>query len=436
MEQRVGPKTLGTLTFKLAHPEFLPAEIDLSENEESDHGLVTARSLLARQAEFALEPGFIVQGQATTTDGKPLADARIVVATGENLETRQTRPTGSDGRFRVVMIEATEGQILVQARGFVPQQRSILIDRELEPLQFKLAPSRLIRGRVLDGENQPVPAATVHLTTMGRASALSLLDWRATTDAEGRFTCDGVPSGGFGFYATKPGYGSPTFQALDPAAEGEIVVRLERSFQITGRVTDADTGQPLKQFKVIPGRTWGDGEDNDSNPVQWETYRQLEGVDGSCTMPFEDQGGGQYKLLVVAEGYLPAMTRSSPAAASAPTTSPSSQAKGPRRRRRPRRRTRRRRPGRHPRFRLSVLERASLQSAGGDDLAVTRTDAQGHFSLRQCSWPRRSSRSTNLVMRRSMPPTYCPRKIQLQPWGRVEGVMMSGPVPPWIRKSP
>jgi hypothetical protein len=161
---------------------------------------------------------------------------------------------------------------------------------------------------VLDGENQPVPAATVHLASMGRASALSLLDWRATTDAEGRFTCDGVPSGGFGFYATKPGYGSPTFQEIDPAAEGEIVVRLERSFQITGRVTDADTGQPLKQFKVIPGRTWGGGDDDESNPVQWETYRQLEGVDGSYTMPFEDQGGGQYKLLVVAEGYLPAMT--------------------------------------------------------------------------------------------------------------------------------
>jgi peroxiredoxin len=424
------PKILGPLTFKLTHPEFLTAEIDLIEDEEADadSALVTARALLARQAEIQLEPGFIVEGQATMTDGNPVVGAQIVVATGENLELRQTRQTGPDGRFRVVMMEPAEGQILVQARGFVPQQRSILIDREIKPLHFELAPSRIIRGRVLDGEDQPVPAATVHLASMGQSS---LLDWRATTDAEGRFTCDGVPTAGFGFYATKPGYGSPTFQEINAAAEGEIVVRLERSFQITGRVTDADTGQPLMQFKVIPGRAWGGGIDDESNPVQWETYRQLEGVDGSYTMPFEDQGSAQYKLLVVAEGYLPAMTPLLSGRGQRTNDFALKRGKGPEGVVLD--------PAGQPIEGAQVailglgylaLERAALQGAGRDSLAVVTTDAQGHFSL-----PAMLVNPTLVAVHESgyaeihATNLIASDKIQLQKWGRLEGLMKFGSRP-------
>ena len=239
------------------------------------------------------------------------------------------------------------------------------------------------------------------------------------------------PPDGFGFYATKPGYGSPRFHEIDADAEGEIVVRLERSFQITGRVTDADTGQPLKRFKVIPGRTWGGGGDDDeSNPVQWETYRQLEGVDGSYTMPFEDQDGGQSKLLIVAEGYLPAMTPLLSGRGQRTNDFALKRGKGPEGVVVD--------PAGEPVEGAQVailglgylsLERAALQS-GGDDLAVVTTDAQGHFNL-----PAMLVTPTLVAVHESgyaeiqATNLAASGKILLQPWGRVEGVMKFGSQP-------
>ncbi|MCL4178229.1 MAG: carboxypeptidase regulatory-like domain-containing protein [Verrucomicrobia bacterium] len=422
------PRNPDTLTFKLTHPEFLPTEVDLAETAEAESGFVTLQDLLNRQAVVQLEPGFVIQGQVTSTDAQAVAGARVIVATGENLENRQTQPTGVDGRFRLVLLEAAEGQILVQARGFAPQQRPVIVDRDAPSLTITLAPSRLIRGRVLDGEDQPVPAATVHLVSMGQAS---LLDWRATTDAEGRFTCDGVPSTGFGFYATKPGYGSPMFQEIAADADGEIVVRLERSFQITGRVTDADTGMPVKRFKVIPGRAWGGGDDDESNPVQWESYRQLEGVDGSYTMPFEDQGGGQYKLLVVADGYLPAMTPLLSGRGQRTNDFALKPGKGPEGVVVD--------PARQPVEGVQVailgfgylsLEGTTLQSGGNEGIAMATTDARGQFEL-----PAILPNPTLVAVHESGYAEFqatnlnASGTIQLQPWGRVEGVMKFGSRP-------
>jgi protocatechuate 3,4-dioxygenase beta subunit len=229
--------------------------------------------------------------------------ARVVVATGENLENRTTRRTDGNGRFRVVIPEVTEGYLLVQAAGLAPQQRAITVDRDLKSLEFEMAPSRILQGRVVDGDGNPVAGATVTLAAMGEAS---LLEWSTTSDLEGRFRCDVVPRSGHAFYATKSGYGAPSMHEVNNLPDGELVLRLEESFQITGRVVDAETGQPLPSFKVIPGRIWGAGEPD--SMMYWETYREQQGRGGVYTMPFEDEGGSPFRLLVYADGYLPEMT--------------------------------------------------------------------------------------------------------------------------------
>jgi hypothetical protein len=124
------PKILGPLTFKLAHPEFLPAEIDLSEDEAADQRLGNRLDLCspARPSPTGTRlrragPGH--DHRCSTRRRRP--DRRRHRRKPRNPPDAADR---SDGRFRVVMIEPAEGQILVQARGFVPQQRSILIDRE------------------------------------------------------------------------------------------------------------------------------------------------------------------------------------------------------------------------------------------------------------------------------------------------------------------
>src|SRR5690606_18492259 len=73
------------------------------------------------------------------------------------------------------------------------------------------------------------------------------------TDATGRFHCAGLPPGWHRLTASLPGYATLALGELHLEAEGaaqrELLLRLERGFELHGRVVEAD-GRPVAGAQV------------------------------------------------------------------------------------------------------------------------------------------------------------------------------------------
>jgi peroxiredoxin len=243
------------------------------------------------------------------------------------------------------------------------------------------------------------------------------------SDAEGRFTWDGAPTEVVTLSISKPGF-SPTMQEFSAVSGHELTARLVRSFLLTGKVLDAETKTPIKEFKLVRGYAW---DMSDETQVNWELREQTPGTDGAYSVTLDFQRGGQVKFMATAEGYLPAMSPALPESGSHTFDFALKKGSGP--------------TGvvisseGKPVEGVQVamlgmgylsLGKAKLNAHGGD-AAIATTDAQGRFAL-----PAYLPNPTLVAVHElgfaeeKAEELAVSGKIQLQPWGSINGVMKRG----------
>ncbi len=169
-----------------------------------------------------------------------------------------------------------------------------------------------IEGVVLDAmTNQPVARARVIAARSSKGISASVLDVQPAageqdpaadqvavlTDEEGRFRFGFKEPGEFALYADAEGYVRPT-ASIGPenthhptpdAPKTGIVFRLIRAVNISGRVIDADTEQPLRGLEVMPLMYRNIGPRRD---LTWASRAVKTGDDGRFTI--ERVGPGDY----------------------------------------------------------------------------------------------------------------------------------------------
>jgi hypothetical protein len=150
-----------------------------------------------------------------------------------------------------------------------------------------------------------LPGASVFLQLWNDTD---LLNWRAVTDAEGRFTWDNAPEGSIVLAAQKEGF-TVAHQPVVAGAGDPLVIRLAKSFLLTGTVIDAETSEPVPQFKIIRAMVWDMGID-DAEHVNWEFHDEQVGSNGKLSLGLDEQRGfgSKVKFMIRAEGYLPVST--------------------------------------------------------------------------------------------------------------------------------
>ncbi|MEZ5989327.1 MAG: carboxypeptidase regulatory-like domain-containing protein [Planctomycetota bacterium] len=219
------------------------------------------------ELDFVLHRGFAVSGRVVDEDGAPVPGAMVTASPrGGGQE-----PCGEDGGF--VLRGLDPAAEVLRLRASAPDlQPGLLVWRQgqaRDGLELRLERGLVLRGRVVDALDRPVPGAWIMV-----APALSnSVEWAAGSGEDGRFELHRLPPGELEVLVQRfddaEGGFAPWFTRLDAAraAGAELRVELSRSGMIRGRVVD-ELGRPVEGASVgydvglvSVRRTWPTGAD-------------------------------------------------------------------------------------------------------------------------------------------------------------------------------
>jgi beta-lactamase regulating signal transducer with metallopeptidase domain len=281
------PMDLGAVGIRLEHPKFRHAF------GTPTRGLDGVTAILTR--------GLTLMGRALDPTGKPVPGAKAVL--GHDIWGTNAPEGRTDERGGFTLENCNPGPtiVTVQADGFSPQFKDVQIEEkgETAPVEFVLGPASVIRARVVDVNGKPVLEAHFAADTWrGHRSVM----YRGKTDTEGRFGWKSAPSDAVQFDIFKSGYMRTSRHPI-VASDVEQVVVLHPELSVSGRVTDAATGEPVPSFRIIRGMTF-EGRDQ----VSWSRNEATEFAGGRYATRF-DFPMKSWHLRVEAAGYKPAESR-------------------------------------------------------------------------------------------------------------------------------
>jgi RNA polymerase sigma factor (sigma-70 family) len=247
------PEQFGMITWRLVHREYQDVTYRTSAPEAGTSvGLprLPKADYLAGRALMSMKRGLVITGIVVDEAGQPVFNAKVT----QDRDFRKPEAsllTDGEGRFRFQNVREKATTLTIQSDGFAPQDRKLKPVADLEEQRFILLKGGLLRGRVLDESSQPVGKATVRVAS--DSFGYEMFEWRAKTDAEGRFEWLTAPLTAQKYSASAGDYDSSSGLEL-PTDGVEHVITLTRNTRKRLRLTtwafDAETKQPIRKFKV------------------------------------------------------------------------------------------------------------------------------------------------------------------------------------------
>ena len=198
-------------------------------------------------------------------------------------EGRFTLPLDQAGDFRLKAVHGQCGDGTVDIDG--PGEVTIVLDA-----------GGMVAGRVIDEHEDPVESFQISATPLARG--MGGPGAQAFSDPDGHFLLGPVAPGRHKVWAVAEGYQPAEARNIEvKAAETskELVFRLKKSLILTGRITDATTGDPIAGAEVLPAE-WRAG-------VLAETVAAYADDDGRYRL--QALPGDRTSIQVRADGYRP-----------------------------------------------------------------------------------------------------------------------------------
>jgi RNA polymerase sigma factor (sigma-70 family) len=237
-----------------------------------------------------MKTAYTLVGRVQNTAGKAIGYAKV-----QERQQGEVFPADSAGMFRIPKLPEGPRFFTVTAEGYAPERPAIEIGPKLESQVVTLQRGAVLRIRLVDESGTGVPGATVGLEQWGEHR--HALDWKATSDVEGRIEWVSAPrTGTLELYAHKQGFAYTRDVRLEADGTDHVIPML-RVLEVQGRVIDADTGQEIRDFRVVPGYGgYGDRDD------RWFAGSTVRGTNGNFMLTFEE-GRDPRQVRVIAEGY-------------------------------------------------------------------------------------------------------------------------------------
>lgn len=281
------------------------AEREPSEGATTSPARVTADSSVSR-----------VTGVVVDSRGNPISAARVVSFPEDEPEPIRLAEAGTGrgsarlalsddrGRFVVALAErAPFFGLLVEATGFSPAGVESI--RAGADVVVTLDTPRALAGTVMDIEAKPVSGARVRWRGM---MSLAVLEREAVSHDDGSYRIDAIPSPGTGSGESReeswqvevladgfaPLLIRPLWTPVQAASSGDLLLELVlvRGARVTGRVIDADSGEPLAGARVTLRSREGSvrlAAPDDTRIRVWSEERPLDeavtGDDGAFVFP-------------------------------------------------------------------------------------------------------------------------------------------------------
>jgi hypothetical protein len=247
-----------------------------------------------------MEKGIAIEGTVVDAAGKPVSGAKVGLGRG-HLDDEMIGRTNAEGKYRLNNVQIGGNVLTVYAEGHSPDQRNVVIKRDMEPLDFQLQPGHKVTFHITDPEGNPISGVGIAADTWKGSRTLMTLHDRGSTDANGMWTWDSAPAEEVRIDMFCQGYMSVRNQSFAPRDEPYEIV-MPRAIKVSGNVVDAETGRPLESFSVIPGSEWK------NQPHYWHRYMIKPGKAGKFAIEFDEPNEG-HLVRIEAEGYRPAISR-------------------------------------------------------------------------------------------------------------------------------
>jgi peroxiredoxin/protocatechuate 3,4-dioxygenase beta subunit len=288
------PAKLDYFRIKLTHPKHID---DHSYNTRSVPPIEELREM---SAVMVMERGVDVIGRVVDFTGQPIAGARVSQGSGNRRGIKYPRTeTDTEGEFEFKSTRPGRVLLTVQAESYAPELKEINVRRGMTPVEFRLELARTIRGRVVDSNDNPIEDVEVSLDSwQGRGT----IKWDIETDAEGYFEWNEAPEDQARFAFSREGYVPIRYLELSPEIDEHMIV-MWRPQRVSGKVIDADSNEPVSEFKLILGT-----KSNEHKPgrVDWERESAQTFTEGryAAELTWHRGFSGSYVILIEAGGYL------------------------------------------------------------------------------------------------------------------------------------
>lgn len=280
------PAKLSHMMIGLTHPRFI--------SDNFPNRTAKPEELRNEAAEMVMKEGITLTGKVTDAKDKPIVGATV------NYGNFSPVKTDKKGQYKVLNL--TTGRLIITARcsGHAPEQQTVKIEENMRPVNFRLEPGNLLRGRVVDQDGRSVSQAQVYLQSWRGTRNIF---WYTKTDAQGRWSWQEAPADEAVFTIRADGY-LPIEKIKLAPQRYEQVITVRSHLQVTGRVIDAETRQPIPSFTVTPGTTWN----NVPGIYRWQDQAAATGTNGSFSLQLNELSN-QYRLRIEAPGYLSTMSK-------------------------------------------------------------------------------------------------------------------------------
>lgn len=241
---------------KISHQDYIS---DSRWGELQNQQYQTIAMLREGSSRIVMQRGFPIQGTVLNTAGDPVTQG-IVVWNDSPYFSNTVNEVSIDesGQFKTISLPPGKHPVTVVAPGFMPVRQLVEVNESLKALSFSLKPGKTLRLKIVDPSGKPIPKAYVSVNQWRGAESLynvrhsnvlnSNIPNRA--DAHGVYVWDWAPADPVTYQISGKSCAAKTVTLL--ATEKEHLIQLDHPLTAVGKVTDAQTGKPVKEFRVIP----------------------------------------------------------------------------------------------------------------------------------------------------------------------------------------
>ena len=263
------PAELGQISIEVIRPGGARARFtsDARFRSSTDHTpVLDLAAVKAGNAVLTVKDGQTVSGIVIDEAGQPINGVQLRARDATSRYRPYVFTNEFDGKFDLLHWDATSVLVSAERAGYRGKTITIPVVTDRVPAKIVLAPAKPLRLRIV-GDND-TPIANAEIQTAPNPSD-QILDWKATTDAEGRVAWDTAPDATVNIWIAPKMPSDYPYRQVKLLADGaEHVIRLrkgaDKSIAVHLHVIDAESAAPIPAFEVwrrmpnSPFKPWGE----------------------------------------------------------------------------------------------------------------------------------------------------------------------------------